>query len=151
MADVHQSPILMPCLLQHPIEIHSRLRVQFNLPADKQKPYFMWAQEKGDILRDSCYPPLGASAPIHCVPHCLLWALGWSTACPHPHPSRLQGISLEPPLWRTKREGEYVFSRMEPPDKLSSLRGSALNKYTYEPHKSDSTGCTFIYLCILCV
>lgn len=30
MADVHQSPILMPCLLQRPIQIHSRLSVQFS-------------------------------------------------------------------------------------------------------------------------
>lgn len=39
-------------------------------------------------------------------------------------PSRLQGRGLEPPLWRTRGEGELVFSRMEPPDKLSNHRWS---------------------------
>lgn len=66
-----------------------------------------------------------------------------------PLPAASRAMVYRQLLQRTKREGELVFFRVEPPDKLSNLKWSAPNKCTHEQHKMDSTGHVYVYICIL--
>lgn len=81
MANVQQSPILTPCLLQHPAQSHSRLRVQSRarLPADTQDHT---SRGLGKTCTQGLSPSSTRSLSSHSL--CLLWALRWSTACPPP-------------------------------------------------------------------
>lgn len=122
--------------LQHPAQIHSRLVIQLDsehVPQQTLKNHTSYRLRRR-MTHSEVSLPSTQSLSSHSLCSSMS-SLGSVKKQRLPLPAASRAVEYRPLSWQTKREGEPVFSRMEPPDKLSNLKRPALDKHTHEQYK----------------